>query len=330
MVHTVAVAAYDGLLGYEYAFVVEVFGLRRPGLDHVDYRLLTCRTEPGPLNTSHGLPVRTGGGLGDLTAADTVVVPGWRDVTRQAPQGLRDALTAAHRRGARVVGICSGAFPLADAGLLDTQTSTTHWLYADTFRERFPQLALDPDPLYVIGDNNTATSAGSTAGLDLCLALVADDHGIRTATEIADRMVVTHHRPGTQSQFVPYDWPSGATGHHGLGELLRWVDSHLDGSLTVDELADRAAMSRRTLIRRFHDATGTSPHAWISRRRIARARHLLETTDLTVAAVARRTGLGSATNLRRKLAASTGLAPTSYRNARRPGRREPEAVTPDS
>lgn len=324
MAHHVAAVAYDGLLGYEYAMVAEIFGLHRPGLEHIDYELTTCRAEPGLLRTSHGLRIDPDGGLDDLVDADTVIVPGWRDVRERPPPRLRDALVAAHREGARVVGICSGAFPLAHAGLLDDQTVTTHWLYADECRRQFPSIALDPDPLYVFGDNNTAASAGSSAGLDLCLAIVGADHTSRDAARIAQRMVVTYQRPGTQAQFVPNDPPTIAADGP-LGDLLAWIDTNLARALSVDLLAHHAHLSRRTLIRRFHESTGTSPIAWVTQRRVQHARRLLETTRLPVREIARVSGLGSSPNLRNHLTRVTGLTPTQYRRTHN-GLRDPNQV----
>lgn len=314
MVHTVAVMAYNGLRDYEYAIVAEVFGLPRPSIESLDYKLVTCRVEPGPLLTRNGLGINPDGNLKDLVSANTVIVPAWRDISERPPQTLIDALVAAHSAGARVVGICTGAFVLAHAGLLDDEIVTTHWLYAEEFRREFPAIKLDPQPLYILGDNNTATSAGSSAGLDLCLALIEADHTSSEATAVARRMVVTHHRPGTQAQFA--DPPSIAFDQP-LGDLLAWIEANLDCTLTVDLLADQAHLSRRTLIRRFKRATGTSPFAWITERRVQQARRLLETTRSTVQAIAVATGLGSPTNLRNHLVKTTGLTPTQYRRTHR-------------
>ena len=313
MSHTVAIAAYQGLSGYEYAVVMEVFALNRSELPHVDYEVTTCRVEPGNLKTSHGLIVEPDGTLTDLMEADTVILPGWR-VHDEPPSDFLDALRTAHASGARLAAICSGSFPLAHAGLLDDHTATTHWMYTDAFRTQFPHIDLDPDPLYIFTENNVATSAGSSAGLDLCLALVTADHGIATATEIANRMVVAQHRPGTQAQFTSQR-AAPFVDDTDLSPLVAWIEKNLAKNLTIDRLAMRANLSRRTFIRRFERATGATPHAWITNKRIYRARHLLETTNLAVADVAHRTGLGSAANLRKHLARTTGLTPTHYRTA---------------
>ncbi len=310
MTHKVAVVAYNELRDYEYAIVAEIFGLGRPSIAALDYQLITCRVEPGTLRTRNGLGIDPAGTLEDLVSANTVIVPAWRDNSERPPQELLDALIAAHAGGARVVGICTGAFVLAHAGLLDDQTVTTHWLHAQEFRRAFPKIDLDPQPLYILGSNNTATSAGSSAGLDLCLALIQADHTSTEAAGVARRMVVTHHRPGTQAQFAD---PPPIAANQPLGDLLAWIEANLGHTLTVDLLADQAHLSRRTLIRRFQQATGTSPFAWITERRVQQARHLLETTQSSVHAIAGSTGLGTATNLRNHLLKTTGLTPTQYR-----------------
>jgi AraC family transcriptional regulator, transcriptional activator FtrA len=316
MSHVVAIPAYQGLSGYEYAMTLELFGLDRPTLPEVDYAVLTCRVEAGLLRTSHGLIVEPEGTIDDLVNADTIIVPGWRSVTEVPGDPFLDALRNAHEAGSRIAAICSGSFPLAHAGLLDDQTATTHWMYADAFRRQFPHIDLDPNPLYLFAENNVVTSAGSSAGLDLCLALVSADHGVATATEIANRMVVAHHRPGTQAQFTSARVTPFAE-HTDLGPLIAWIENNLGDDLTIDRLARRAHLSRRTFIRRFQAATGVSPHAWITDKRLYRARQLLETTALTVSAIARRTGLGTSTNLRKHLTNTTGLTPTHYRAAHR-------------
>ncbi|CAN5878427.1 hypothetical protein BH23ACT10_BH23ACT10_28680 [soil metagenome] len=301
-----ATSAHD-----EFAMVAEVFGLDRRGLEHVDYELTTCRAEPGPLRTSHGLRIAPDGGLEELVGADTVIVPGWRDVRERPPQRLLDALAAAHRDGARVVGICSGAFART---CRPAQRSGGHHPLA--VRRRVPSAVpthqSGPDPLYIFGDNNTATSAGSSAGLDLCLAIVGADHTSSDAARIAQRMVVTYQRPGTQAQFVPNDPPT-IVADGPLGELLAWIDANLAGALNVDVLPRRAHLSRRTLIRRFRDSTGTTPMAWVAQRRVQHARRLLETSRLSVRQIARMSGLGSVANLRNHLGRVTGLTPTQYR-----------------
>jgi AraC family transcriptional regulator, transcriptional activator FtrA len=316
MSHVVAIPAYQGLSGYEYAMTLELFGLDRPTLPEVDYAVLTCRVEAGRLRTSHGLIVEPEGTIDDLVNADTIIVPGWRSVAEVPGDPFLGALRNAHAAGSRIAAICSGSFPLAHAGLLDDQTATTHWMYADAFRRQFPHIDLDPNPLYLFAENNVVTSAGSSAGLDLCLALVSADHGVATATEIANRMVVAHHRPGTQAQFTSARVTPFAE-HTDLGPLIAWIENNLGDDLTIDRLARRAHLSRRTFIRRFQAATGVSPHAWITDKRLYRARQLLETTALTVSAIARRTGLGTSTNLRKHLTNTTGLTPTHYRAAHR-------------
>lgn len=319
MSHQIVVAAYEGILGYELAFTTEVFGLDRTGVS-TNYTFRTCAVEEGPLHSTHGHRIHTNASIEDLTTADTVLVPGWRDINEPTTARMQESLQEAHHNGARIVGICSGVFPLADAGLLNTQTVTTHWLYIDTLRSRHPHLDVDPSPLYIIGNNRTATSAGSSAGLDLCLALVAADYGMDAATKVANRMVVTYHRPGTQTQFVPHDWTTTNNTEDGpLGALLPWIDANLGRPLSIDHLAEQLSVSRRTLIRRFARTTGTTPRAWVVQRRTAEVRRLLETTDLAIKTIAYQTGIGTPDNLRKHLMKSTGLSPSQYRRLHRQG-----------
>jgi len=314
MAHRVAIPVYDGLGAYEYAITVELFGLHRPELDHVAYELVSCRVEQGAVRTSHGLSVEPRGTLEDVEAADTVIVAAWRDTTEIPPKPLLDSLRTAQANGARIAAICTGAFVLAHAGLLDDQTVTTHWLHAQTFAQTFPHITLDSSPLYIINKSGTlATSAGSSAGLDLCLALIADDHGTETATAIANRMVISQHRPGNQAQYtVPTAVSTSET--HALADILQWVEATLARPHSIDDLAKRAHLSRRTFIRRFRQTTGLSPHAWLTNRRVHQARLLLETTDLSIDHIARKTGLGTAANFRKHMKRTTGLTPTQYRS----------------
>lgn len=229
-----------------------------------------------------------------------------------------DAVATAAARGARIVSFCSGAFVLAEAGVLDGRRATTHWMYVESFRQRYPRVEVVPDVLWV-DEGQVLTSAGSAAGADLSLHVVRTDHGADVADLVARRMVVPPHRDGGQAQFttVPPEVGDGGA----FAELLDWVVGHLDEELDVATIADRAAMSPRTFARRFNAATGSTPYQWLTARRVDRARQLLETTDLTVDAVATRSGLGSATNLRRRLDEAVGVTPSAYRRRfrRRPG-----------
>jgi transcriptional regulator GlxA family with amidase domain len=237
------------------------------------------------------------------------------------PAELVEETGRAAAAGARMASLCSGAFVLAAAGLLDGWRATTHWPHADTLARRHPEVEVDASVLYV-DDGDVLTSAGRSAGLDLCLHLVRRDLGAHVANQVARRMVVPAHRPGGQSQYIEMPVPDRDEG--GLGPLLQWATAHLDRPLTVDDLAQRAAMSTRTFLRRFHAATGTTPLRWLLDQRPARAQALLESTDLPIDQVGERSGLGSAANLRRHFGLNVGVTPSEYRRAFR-GDRAPTA-----
>ncbi|MCA9128054.1 MAG: DJ-1/PfpI family protein, partial [Planctomycetales bacterium] len=199
--NTLAVAIYDNLLGYEYSIVAELFGLVRPGTEAFWYDYRPCRVEPGEFTTSHGMMIRPKYGLAELQRAQTVVVPGWRNVDERPRPAFLRGLQVAYRNGARIISVCTGAFVLAHAGLLDGRRATTHWLFAEKFRDQFPQVELLDDSLYV-HDGRISTSAGSSAGLDLCLSFIRNDFGAEVASMVARRMVAPVHREGGQSQYA--------------------------------------------------------------------------------------------------------------------------------
>ncbi|MEU6378200.1 helix-turn-helix domain-containing protein [Streptomyces sp. NPDC046909] len=297
---------------FELASAAEVFGTVRPDLPvHYDFRI--CALAPGPLPTTVGWPVLVTDGLDALSAADTVIVPGWQQIGGPVPDEVTDALRAAHRRGARIVSICTGAFVLARAGLLDGRSATTHWRRTGQLAAEFPEVRVEADVLYV-DHGDVATSAGTGAGIDLCLHLVRTDHGAAYAAEIARSMVLPPHREGSQLQYASRPVPA-ARADDSLAPLLEWASARLGEDLTVDRLADRAGLSARTLARRFAEQLGTSPGQWLLARRIDAARALLERTDLPVEAVATRVGLASAVNLRRRFRTATGTTPGAYRRA---------------
>jgi AraC family transcriptional activator FtrA len=249
-------------------------------------------------------------GLDRLRCADTVIVPGWADVDVEPSAGLVDAVRAAHEAGARVASLCTGAFVLAAAGLLDGRRATTHWAHTEVLADRYPLVTVDPDVLYV--DNGSVlTSAGKAAALDLCLHLVRLDHGSAVANAVARRLVVPPHRAGGQAQFVAAPVP--ARDDHPLAALLPWIVERLDQPLTVEDLARRARMSSRHLGRHFRAATGTTPLQWLLTQRIRRAQELLETTDDSIDAIASATGMGTATTLRRHFNRTVGVPPDTYR-----------------
>jgi transcriptional regulator GlxA family with amidase domain len=306
----VALAVADGMPVFEVAIPCEVFGRDRPGLADRWYDFRVCAAEPGRTRTGSGFLVDTSFGLDELARADTVIVPAVGDPRAAQPPRLVEAVRAAHDAGARVVSICTGAFVLAAAGLLDGRRATVHWMHADLLAQRYPRVTVDPTVLY-IDDGDVLTSAGTAAGLDLCLYLVRLDLGAETANQLAKRLVISPHRQGGQAQYV--EAPLARHDDDSLAPLLDWALEHLDQPLTIAELARRQHVTPRTLIRRFHAATGTSPHRWLLAQRVQRARWLLESTDEPVSRVAERCGLGKEVNLRHHFTRLVGVPPVSYR-----------------
>ena len=285
-----------------------------------EFRLVATTDEP-ILATYGGYTITTPWRIDSLADADTIVVPAWKAFDEPADPALLEALRHAHARGARLLSVCSGAFLLADAGLLDGRPATTHWMYTDALARRHPAVDVDPDVLYVDGGDGIFTSAGTAAGIDLCLHVVRLDHGAEVANAVARRMVVAAHRDGGQAQFVAVpvpDEPDDDT----LSPTLDWALEHLDEPLVVEDLARRALMSPRTFARRFRAATGTTPLQWLLRQRIALSQRLLETTELPVEHIATRCGFGSATALRVHFRRSTGTTPLLYRRTFRGGAEE--------
>ncbi|MDA2809586.1 helix-turn-helix domain-containing protein [Nocardiopsis sp. RSe5-2] len=294
---------------FELACASEVFGTVPPD-DGPRYDFSVCAERPGPVPTTAGYAIHVDAGLEALQDADTVVVAAWNPVGAPVPPAVADALRAAHRRGARTVAICTGAFVLARAGLLDGRRATTHWRRTARLASEFPRVQVDPDVLYV-DHGDVATSAGTGAGIDLCLHLVRGDQGAAYADQVARIMVLPPHREGSQRQYAVR--PAAPRPDSSLAPLLEWAEGRLDGRLTVDRLAERAGVSGRTLARRFTEQLGTSPGQWLLARRLDAARVLLEETDLPVEAVAARVGLASAVNLRRRFRARFGTTPGAYR-----------------
>ncbi|GAA1563866.1 helix-turn-helix domain-containing protein [Actinomadura kijaniata] len=296
---------------FELACAAQVFGVERPGLP-ARYAFGVCAERPGPVATLAGYDMLVTDGLDALDGADTVVVPGWLPAGEPPSPEVVRALRRAHSRGARVVSICSGAFALAHAGLLEGRRATTHWALVDEFAERFPRVRVDLDVLYV-DHGDVATSAGAGAGLDLCMHLVRRDQGARYAAHVARTMVMPPHREGGQLQYSAPPHPAQIDGS--LAPLLEWVAGRLGEAVTVESMAAQAGVSTRTLARRFADQLGTSPGRWLLARRIAAAQELLESSDLPLEAVAHRVGLSSATNLRRRFRNALGTTPGAYRRA---------------
>jgi AraC family transcriptional regulator, transcriptional activator FtrA len=316
----VVALAYDGLCTFEFSCVTEVFGLQRPEAGPNWYRFSTCALKRGRVRGQYGLTMDVDGGMERLIDAGTVWVPGWQGIDVPVPDAILASLCEAHRRGARLLSICSGSFVLAATGLLDGKRATTHWRYADALARRFPRVQVDPQVLYV-DEGQIMTSAGSAAGLDLCLHLVRRDHGADVANQVARRLVIAPHRDGGQAQFLqrPVDAPERGS----LAAVMEKMRRRLHEPLRIAQLARLAAMSERTFMRRFRAATGLSPVEWMTRQRVERARELLEGTRLTIDHIAARSGLGTATTLRHHFRRKVGVSPMEYR--RRFSRRRQQA-----
>ncbi|WP_190859915.1 helix-turn-helix domain-containing protein [Actinomadura sp. RB99] len=296
---------------FELGCAAQVFGVERAGLP-ARYEFGVCTEHPGPVATLAGYDMVVTDGLDALDRAGTVIVPGWLPTSEPPSPAVVEALRRAHARGARVVSICSGAFALAHAGLLDGRRATTHWAQAAEFAERFPDVELDPDVLYV-DHGDVATSAGAGAGFDLCMHLLRADQGARYAAHVARTMVMPPHREGGQLQYSAPPHPAHIDGT--LAPLLEWVTARLGEPVSIEDMAAHAGVSARTLTRRFADQLGTSPGRWLLAQRIAAAQDLLESSDLPLDAIARRVGLSSATNLRRRFINALATTPGAYRRS---------------
>ena len=319
MLRNIAVVVVNGFLPFEFGTVCEVFGVDRSddGLPRYDFAVVAG--EPPPLRTLD-FTMHPSHGLERLAEADLIALPAVSDErfrlddcapARRFPEDLLEALRQAVDRGARVLSVCSGAFILGEAGLLDGRRCTTHWRNAAELGRRYPNAKVDPDVLYV-DDDPVITSAGTAAGIDACLYLVRKEQGSRVANGIARRMVVPPHRDGGQAQYVVQPIPPSCDGS--LRDLLEWLRAHLDQPLTVRQLAARANMSERTFARRFVTDTGTTPQRWLTGQRILLAQQLLEETDETVDAIADRAGFGNATALRHHFRIWRGTTPNAYRH----------------
>jgi transcriptional regulator GlxA family with amidase domain len=308
---TVAVVAFDGISPFHLSVPCLVFGEDRTDSGTPRFKLLVCSLERGPLRTQAGFTIEAPHGLQALRRADIVIVPSWRDTIEPAPPALLQALRSAHRRGATLVGLCLGAFVLAEAGLLDGRPATTHWHLVPEFARRYPQVHLHPEVLYV-DDGEVLTSAGTAAGIDCCLHLLRVRHGAEVANRAARRMVVAPHRQGGQAQYIEQP-VRAAPERDRLAPLLEWLGGHLQRPHTLDALAQRALMSRRTFTRRFREATGTTVGQWLQHQRLALAQRLLETGEQPIEAIAVECGFGSAVSLRQHFAAALKTSPSAYR-----------------
>ncbi|MEV0619102.1 transcriptional regulator FtrA [Nonomuraea sp. NPDC050404] len=311
--HRVAALAFDGMAPFELGCVVELFGLPRPELDLLWYDLTVCAQTREPLRVVGGFSMRAEHGLEALTSADTVIVPGVSDVGGPVPEPLVTALRVAHARGARMVSICSGAFALAAAGLLDGRPATTHWRYAALLQERFPAVLVNPSVLYV-DDGDVLTSAGSAAGLDLLIHLVRRDHGPNVANTVARRLVVPPHREGGQAQFIQAA-VTPVRDDDAVARAMAWALEHLAEPISVPGLAGVAHMSERTFIRRFRQQTGTSPLRWVISQRVAASLPMLESTAAPVEEIGAAVGFESPVTFRHHFTRAMRTSPSAYRKA---------------
>ncbi|RKS08437.1 AraC family transcriptional regulator with amidase-like domain [Nocardiopsis sp. Huas11] len=308
--HRVAVVLTPGAPLFELAVPCEVFGAPRPGLIDPPYEVVLCATRRGA-SVASGFLATEAGSLHDAIGADTVIVPACADVDEPPDHGLVDMLRSAHGRGARIVGLCSGAFALAAAGLLDGKRATTHWMYAERVARWHPAVSVDPAVLYT-AEANVFTSAGTAAAIDLCLELVRRDRGAAVVNELARRLVVPPHRAADQAQFVSAPVP--VEPDTGLGPVLEWARGRLHERITLAELAAHAHVSPRTLNRRFEREYGLTPSRWLHTERLRRAQQLLEATELSIEQVARQSGFGTPTSLRQAFARGLHTSPKAYRN----------------
>jgi transcriptional regulator GlxA family with amidase domain len=333
MLRNVAVVVVHGFQPFEFGTICEVFGVDRSDDGLPGYDFAVAAGEPPPVRAHLDFTIAPRFGLERLEEADLIALPAVGDgrlmspaapragAQRRFPEDLLAALRRAVGRGARVLSVCSGAFILGEAGLLDGRRCTTHWRYAAELARRYPEAKVDPDVLYV-DDDPVISSAGTAAGIDACLYLVRKEQGSRVANGIARRMVVPPHRDGGQAQYVVQ--PVAPAGDGSLRDLLEWLRAHLDQPLTVRQLAARANMSERTFARRFVQDTGTTPQRWLTGQRILLAQQLLEESDATMDAIADRAGFGNATALRHHFRAWRGTTPNAYR---RLFRGDPPAAT---
>ena len=308
--HLIAVVAFDRISPFHLAVPCVVFGDAQPA-GGAAYQLRVCAAESGPLRTTAGFSLAVEHGLEALAEADTIIVPSWRDPAERPPPALLEALIAADRRGARLVGLCLGAYVLAEAGLLAGRRATTHWAYASDFSQRYPAVDLDPDVLYV-DDGNILTSAGTAAGIDCCLHMLRQQFGAESANRVARRLVVPPHRQGGQAQFI--EQPLPATAHDSrLAGLLDWVRANLQVPHTLDSLAARSLMSRRSFTRHFRALTGSTVGHWLLSERLALCQRLLESSEQPVERIALLAGFGSPVSLRHHFRQAFGVSPQAWR-----------------
>ncbi|MFK3677272.1 GlxA family transcriptional regulator [Microbacterium sp. NPDC090218] len=308
----VTVVAVEGISPFHLSVPSLVWGGEAPVGEIEPWPIRVAAPRAGTLHTSADFDIEVRHGLEAVRGADVVVVPWWGEPGRPAPDELSLALRDARDEGAELVGLCLGAFPLADSGVLDGRTATTHWKWADVFQQRFPRVTLRPEELY-IDEGRIITGAGATAGIDACLHLLARKEGQHVANRVARRIVAPPHRAGGQAQFIERPVPEG--GGDRVADAMRWSAANLEADLSIDVLATRAHLSRSSFTRAFRARTGTTVAKWVLEQRLAAARELLETTSLPIDAVAATTGFGGAALFRQHFGRAFGATPSQYRSA---------------
>ncbi len=307
----IAVITFNGISPFHLSVPTLVFDEQREGIGMPRFALKVCGFEPSPLSTSAGFDIQVRHGLEALDQADVIIMPSWRDTEERPPEPLLEALRQAHLRGTRIVGLCLGAFVLAEAGLLDGCKATTHWNWAAAFARRYPRVLLDADVLYA-ESGHLLTSAGTAAGLDCCLYLMQQLCGAEATHKVARRLVVAPHRSGGQAQFIERPLPLAGEQDR-MGQLLQWLGRNFTQAHSLDDLADRAAMSRRSFTRHFRQLTGTTVGQWLLGQRLSHAQRLLESSAQSIEAVALEAGFGTALSLRQHFNASLRISPSAYR-----------------
>jgi transcriptional regulator GlxA family with amidase domain len=312
--HRVVALCLDGVVAFDLAAPAQAFFAASRESGEGFYEFSTCSLDGRPLRSTTGFGVVPEGDLSLLSEADTVVVPAYFAVFSAPPKEATEALCEASARGARVISVCTGAFALAHAGLLDGRRATTHWAFAEELARRFPAVAVDAAALYV-DEGEVMTSAGLSASIDLCLHVIREDCGAAVGEQVARRMVAAPHRDGGQAQFIERDDGSDAAASGSLEETRRWAAERLAEPLDVAAMSRHAGVSPRTFARRFREETGTTPLQWLLSRRVQEARRLLEQTDLPIDTVAWRAGFGTAASLRDHFRRATATTPTAYRRS---------------
>lgn len=306
-----AVIAFDGITPFHLSVPSLVFEAEPGSAAEIRFTVTICAVNEGPLRTSSGLAIFVENNLSALNDADIVIMPSWYEDYRSAPTELLDALRSAHKRGAKIVGLCLGAFPLAEAGLLNGCEATTHWIAAGELARRYANIKVNAEVLYV-DEGHILTSGGVAAGLDCCLHMLRQIAGAEAANRVARRLLIAPHRDGGQAQFIERPLPISGSDNR-LSQVLDWVGHYLDEPHSVDSLAERVAMSRRNFARHFRQLTGTSFKQWLLNQRLRYAQQMLESSNASIESIAQAAGFGTALSLRKHFKNSFLTSPSVYR-----------------